>query len=430
MSIPRLIAWLAVICLSSSWAAIILSMSFGRMVAESSGIGLRYLPYESSVVSILRLLAIASALGSGLLAALRGGFKAVSLSGRAGYLLALITSLVWITLTYGVKDLRDVILGPTSPIIWILLIAVFAGALPTTWSVLDPAIKLLHCFTIPFVVWFIVRSRGYWRCEGLNPVTESAILLIWLGAYLWLVSPPVRFFSQGLRLIGTALAFGAALCSQSRGWLLQLVLLGVCVTAGNLRFRKRESQRGLLSGVRMVSIAVAACAAAVWILQTVEPAVLDKLVSRLTEDTRSEQYHQFFAQVDPSDLLVGKGPHASYRFESNSAYQYFDNGFIWMLFLAGLPMVVAYCLLIVLPGVALLMKARDSQSFGIGALLLMWTFALAGVSTFNAINGTMHACFIMFVAGLCHTRLTSESVARQTESAEQFLWGKTFNTSV
>jgi len=106
-------------------------------------------------------------------------------------------------LTYGPKDLRDAILGPTSPIIWISLIAVFAGR-ASTWSVLDPAIKLLHCFTIPFAVWFIVRSRGYWRCEGLNPVTESAILLIWLGAYLWLVSPPRRLVGQGLRLIGTA----------------------------------------------------------------------------------------------------------------------------------------------------------------------------------------------------------------------------------
>jgi hypothetical protein len=121
--------------------------------------------------------------------------------------------------------------------------------------------------------------------------------------------------------------------------------------------------------------------------------------------------------VDPGDLLIGKGPHASYRFQSNSAYQYFDNGFIWMLFLAGLPMAVAYSLLIVLPGVALLIKARDSRAFGIGALLLMWTLALAGVSTFNAINGTMHAFLVMFVAGLCHLRLNFESVPSQTESA-------------
>jgi len=430
VSIPRLIGWLATLCLSASWVALMFSLLFGRVVTETSGIGLRFLPYETSITSALRCLSIVCAFGSGALAVFRGGFGVVSLSARTGYVLAAVTSLTWMVLTYGWSDLRSIVLGPTSPVIWLMLVAVFAGALPTTWEVLDRTVKVLCVATIPLAVWFIFNLRGSWRCEGLNPVTISAILLTWFSAYLWLISPPTHSLGHTLRWIGTALAFGAALCSQSRGWMAQLFLLGILVLIGNNRFASPESRWGWATLLRTTLIAVVSCAAAVWVLRTIEPEVVDKLVSRLTEDTRSEQYRHFFAQVDPLQLIAGKGPNASYRFGSNPAYQYFDNGFIWMLFIAGLPMLLAYGLLVILPGFLLVLKARDRSAFGVGALLVMWTAALAGVSTFNGINGTFQACLMMYVAGLCHLKLSLRPEFVPAENAEPEAWPTSVATEI
>jgi hypothetical protein len=416
MGIPRLIAWLAVLCLICSWSDGVLSMALGRIRSSGAPGGDRFLAYESSIIVVLRFLGLAAALSAGLLAVFGKGFKTVTRSGRIGWVLAVLSSLIWMVASYELIDVREIILGPTSPIIWLSLIAVFAGALPATWTLLDRVIKTLYLVTIPLAIWSIVRSRGYWRCDGLNPVVESALLLTWFSAYLWLVSPSSSVFGQGLRFVGTALAFGAAVCSHSRGWVLQLVLMGLCVLYGNLRFRKGDQR--LMSGRRMGLMVIAIGLTAVGVVKVLQPTVTDKLVSRLTEDTSAGQSREVLTQVAPGDLLLGKGPRAAYRFGSTSPYHFSDNGYIWILLLAGLPMLAAYSLLIILPGLALLFKARDYPTFGIGAVLLMWTFALAGVSTFNGLNYTLQSYFIVFLAGFCHLKLRSGDIRSRAAPGE------------
>jgi len=145
------------------------------------------------------------------------------------------------------------------------------------------------------------------RSESRHSRIGHSVDLAWRLSVAGLT--PRRLVGQGLRLIGTALAFGAALCSQSRGWLLQLVLLGACVTAGNLRFGNGiaagtdlRSPDGFDCSRRLCrgSVGFADCRAT----------VIDRLLSRLTEDTRSDHttssLHKWIRVT-----FCGKGPHAS-----------------------------------------------------------------------------------------------------------------------
>lgn len=123
----------------------------------------------------------------------------------------------------------------------------------------------------------------------------------------------------------------AAFITQSRGWVLQtLVLLFVFVAVLGNRNRYVKFLMGLL----LIFIAILG-------VSYVFPEITGNLFNRGVEDTRSGQYVIFFAQHSWKDLILGLGINASYSYLGNVNYTYFDNQFMFVMFHYGIfPVIV------------------------------------------------------------------------------------------
>lgn len=63
--------------------------------------------------------------------------------------------------------------------------------------------------------------------------------------------------------------------------------------------------------------------------------LINSLLGRVGEDTRSGQYEQFFSQVKMTSLIFGNGMNATYKFNGQK-YSYFDNQIIFTSFHYGI----------------------------------------------------------------------------------------------
>jgi hypothetical protein len=76
-----------------------------------------------------------------------------------------------------------------------------------------------------------------------------------------------------------------------------------------------------------------------------------------------------------------------------------------MLFRAGLPITIGYIALVLLPGWRLLFRARNSLDYAAACVIVLWTLALGGLSTYQNISFEPDSYFVLYLAGYCHARL-------------------------
>jgi hypothetical protein len=140
------------------------------------------------------------------------------------------------------------------------------------------------------------------------------------------------------------------------------------------------------------------------------------LSGRISEDSRSGQYRAFFRDVPASDLLLGRGPKGTWYWRYAGQYQFFDNGYLWMLFIGGLPILLCYITIVLWPAVQALRRGPKGQDRAAVALVLFWALALTGLSTF-ALPSLLPAGFLMaFFSGRCHLILAeTAALARERQ---------------
>jgi hypothetical protein len=127
----------------------------------------------------------------------------------------------------------------------------------------------------------------------------------------------------------------------------------------------------------------------------------DSLKKRMTVDSRSGQYLIFFSQVSLSDLMLGRGPNATYVFGDSEKYQFFDNAYIWMAFIGGLPIMVSYFVLIILPGIKAYFRGARGDDAAASVLIILWGLACTGLSTYSLPSVTPYCFLLYLLAGRC-----------------------------
>jgi len=121
-------------------------------------------------------------------------------------------------------------------------------------------------------------------------------------------------------------------------------------------------------------------------------------LSRVSEDTRTNQYNTFFDQFPLKRLLVGQGISASYSYAGKSNYVYFDNQMMLILFRYGVLALILYEYVIL----KTMISSMCSRSSQLWFILLLWELALLGFSVYFPIDtGLMHA-IVLVAAGRCH----------------------------
>ena len=170
--------------------------------------------------------------------------------------------------------------------------------------------------------------------------------------------------------IGTIGLVLAAFLSLSRGNIL-VATLSYVLCFRYLDYEKKYKWGSYLKIVILILVVIL-------LISQFFPTTIHSLVGRLTDDTRSLQYIEFFSQVSFTDLLVGGGTGATYSFKGNDNYEYFDNAYIVMAFRYGLIPVVGM-LLLLLSSIVYAFKKKFS---GCWQTVLLWLLVTNGLSVY------------------------------------------------
>jgi hypothetical protein len=395
---------LVVFALCVAALAVLVEINGGTVTMIADSDMWAFAPFCPRYSLLLRFLGVTSVLAAGFLASLQGGIG--WLGGRTRLVMGLyfMAACFWFLVGFRNFTKFDLVTEINSPLVWFLCLGMAAGTRHVVSRQLGRIAGIAAWLIFPLMLYSLTKIPYYGRFVRVNPQVMYLSLLVWFAAYHLLSTPGAAWLPRAARSIPLLACLLVAAFNQGRGWILQCLLVFLLLLARPLFLQEANAaSKALKNGI----LAVLALAAAFFFLVQFQPAAIQGLIGRAAEDTRTDQYRQFFSQMGVFDLLTGKGPLGGYLLDG-SAYGYFDNQYIWMLLKGGFLISLGYSVLIIVPGFRLFFRARNERDYAAASTLILWSFALAGLSTYNAIGFFAQNYFIMLLAGYCHFRLAAQ----------------------
>jgi hypothetical protein len=229
---------------------------------------------------------------------------------------------------------------------------------------------------------------------------------VYLGILLW--TAPFVLLSikdaniSPIRLVFRAFPFGvlvlAVLQGTGRSFIIVIMIYSAVLFA---KFRRLFRTRNLAYKGTIVFILLYVAGIAVYFAIGQITSSFSLLAERLFTDTRTDQYAQFLSQVSISDLVIGKGPRATWNW-SGREYAWIDGSYTLMMFNGGLPLLISYVVIMIVPAWRVL-RRRPSWDYAAPAIvLLMWGLCLTGLSTFTSPTVSIGHFVLCIYAGKCH----------------------------
>lgn len=281
-----------------------------------------------------------------------------------------------------------------SPLNLLLVIGVFIGYNPAVWKWVFPTLYLIAYGSAVLGLLYAVHLPTYALHEGGNPMYYHITLSIWPAACLLLACQRKDLLKQVLAIIPILACVVLGIYNQNRSWTIVAAILFF------LRFVVLNSTTSLTRWLKLGTLALVLLILAmnVSMLVGADNVAVQGLVERLTEDTRSGQLGDFFAQVPISQLIIGGGPEAGYYMPGSRNYQYIDNQFLFLMMKFGILSVLVYVYAILSPAFRLL-KQRNVHNRWITYLLVLWVLSLAGLSVYQNIRPDPSNMLMVMLAG-------------------------------
>jgi len=280
--------------------------------------------------------------------------------------------------------------GAMSPSMAIATGLFFVGRSPIGWRQMKVGIVASVYLAVLFVFYGAARTPSGSRLEAIRWILEPNAILVmcsfFVSGYFESRSLWVRFF-RWVPLI-TAV-FGAVLL-QNR---LMFVLIGVEIVYWF--FAERRAGRSILRAV-VLFILIYGLSFIIMLNGKVSESK-SGLVDRLMDDTRSEQFLEFFSNVNSTDFLGGVG------LENNSNVSiggslHVDIGYVMMCYVGGGPMTFLFMVLLVFPTVRSVRLRVASEEIGVVAGAFCYCVALTS-STLPSLS--LGFCIFVLFAGRC-----------------------------
>jgi hypothetical protein len=106
----------------------------------------------------------------------------------------------------------------------------------------------------------------------------------------------------------------------------------------------------------------------------------EALLSRWDEDTRTNQLIQFFLNVQPSELLLGRGALATWNWNGFDWGGGTDIGYLSLLFFGGIPLLVTYVAVHIAPGIRAYRRPQSEWQRCCAAIVLLWALRMLSSS--------------------------------------------------
>lgn len=300
--------------------------------------------------------------------------------------------LIWTVISLRDNSAQSVFFDGLATSIILLTLTCSLGFDSAIWNIIKNQILLISSL---LGIIFFLAVFSFWGQYGMKwPMNASykGVFTYWITS-VWILTFIYNNDKKKRKIVYfmDIMVIIAAFITQSRAWVLQTLLL-LFVTFVLLE-RKNKGFKILMGCVLVLIVLVA--------ISYVFPNIAGSLFGRGLEDTRSGQYVVFFSQHKFSDLFFGLGLNATYRYLGNSAYPYFDNQFMFIMFHYGMLPVIMW--LIVFFSVFKRKKLHTNEDIQtvraakfVGFFVLM---AYLGLSTYYQIELGYSSVLIMILFG-------------------------------
>ena len=324
-----------------------------------------------------------------------------------GYKVALGLMQVWMAIhailafSTGPSPSLPEICGTKGPLTWIACSIVFIGISPKGWQSAKKVFVVLANVAAVVVIVKVTLSGGITTTEhqagrffvGYIPLLIWTVPLLVYNPNTIGISP----FRTVLILFPLFVLYISSILSGNRSWIIIMAMHTIIIT---FKYRKTVLWRPRISYIILLFVILSA-----WAASEVYGEKFKGVVSFLSdswyEDTRTDQYRQFLSQVSITDLFIGKGPRATW-FWNGREYEWIDGQFTLLAFNGGFILLSTYITIIVWPAFRLLFKHPSCQYAAPAIVLVFWTLAMMGLSTFTSVKVSYEHTVICILAGRCY----------------------------
>jgi hypothetical protein len=322
----------------------------------------------------------------------------------------------------GQDMLSTKILGATAIVPCLLSILIIFGMNKHNNRVTDKLLDLSGFLLTILLAMASVRHTFHTRQDAVANL-QGYLIALYVPAVWQILKPPSRtsWIRNWLRFAPiTAYAAGSLLTQTRLNLLLLVPILGIYLFV--------QSRRGNI--VRELWLLAAGLAIAILVipilLQTrvgdsIQWSILG-LQNRLSVDTRTGQINAYFADLDAVDLVFGRGTDATYLWAGRNWHGGIDVGYLALVLYGGMPLMISYLVLHILPGLRALRCWSNSRQLSCAGVVVLWGIRLlsTGYMDYNAgyycLLLCVGGCFQTWVAPVRSICTTSGRLARQARA--------------
>ena len=289
----------------------------------------------------------------------------------------------------------------TGPFPFVLFVLVFVGARRSNWVFLEKALIGLIIFLCALVFWRIAILPSLDRWAGFAYLTGFVNALFWPASWFGLKDHPANSFARRVRFLPIVIYTLGSLFTQNR---LNIAMVVAFLALYMYLQGRRRQPRGVACVIGLAVAVWLGLFAAVFLRETHAfkslETVGEAFYSRLDEDTRTGQLVSFVENVEPHELLLGRGSLATWKWSGMSLEWRggTDVGYLTMLFYGGVPLLVTYLLVHLKPAIRVMWKSSDDWQLTAASIVLLWALRMCS-STYPDMS--LESYTVLFFVGAC-----------------------------
>ena len=298
------------------------------------------------------------------------------------------------------------------PFPYLISVLVFIGADRRNWRFLDRAMVLLAVLLCALLVLGMAGMQRFSRQEGVASLTGLLNALYWPASWIALKGYAPQTFGRRLRFVPLVIYGAGSLLTQTR--LNFVMLLAGLALYAYLQRKRRLPQ----AAVWVITLALAVWAGlftAVFLKDTRSferiQGVANAFYERLDQDSRTGQIQRFFEDVQPRELLLGRGALATWAWPGMDLKWTggTDFGYLTVLLYGGVPLLVTYVVVHLRPSFRVLARGYPGLQQTAACVVMLWALRMFS-STYPGMM--LDAYPVLFFIGACISREPFSSLPR------------------
>lgn len=290
------------------------------------------------------------------------------------------------------------LLGITTicPLTFFMLFAAYIGMNPIAWG---KVVTICNIAAITFVLLSAIATVVFITNYGsVNIANSPQIIFLSIGFIPLAIR--VLLSSKTNNIVNVTLLIAAILCAifyNSRGWIVQLLLLSMCYFF--IRNQKYSLARKVVYTIVALTVIVLVFYAATQIFPERVSSLMNKFDTGFA--SRAWQYNDLLSQYSFSDLLFGKGSFATYDTEVYGTFMYFDNAFVNISMKYGVGVAIIFLVILLKTPLKLLLSKKPNSSKHPALIIMLFFAAIMGVSVYFVVTVDLKFFLISIVLGRC-----------------------------